>query len=140
MLTTASQVMNLSFWNLNINLEKIYGPSKWLYGRTSKLYKIIKTTLVIIKETWKSTFSKLIWWFKKMYCSYSTCSNSIIKVIKLMSSLGLIVHPSKSIISMPRNWIFRLCYKLNKYDINSYLSKEAKKIINLWSNISKPPR
>ena len=29
---------------------------------------------------------------------------------------------------MPRNSIFRLYYKLNKYDINSHTSKEAKKI------------
>ena len=33
-----------------------------------------------------------------MYCSYSACSNNIMKIIKLFSSLGLIVHPSKSVL------------------------------------------
>ena len=31
-------------------------------------------------------------------CSYSACSKSIMKIIKLMSSLELILHPSKSIL------------------------------------------
>ena len=33
-----------------------------------------------------------------MNCSFLTCSKNILKIIKLMSSLWLIVHPSKSIL------------------------------------------
>ena len=56
-----------------------------------------------------------------MYCSYSTCSNSIIKVIKLMSSLGLIVHPSKSIL-FPYQEIEYLDFAINSTNMTSTLT------------------
>ena len=56
-----------------------------------------------------------------MYCSYSTCSNNIIKVIKLMSSLGLIVHPSKSI-SFPCQEIEYLDFAINSTNMTSTLT------------------
>ena len=66
--------------------------------RTRKFTKLSKPPLSLLRKLERvlvaSYFDHLI----TMDCSYSACSKNIMKIIKLMSSLGLIVHPSKSIL------------------------------------------
>ena len=61
-----------------------------------KFTKLLKPSLSLLRKLERvlvaSYFDDLI----TIDCSYSACSNSIMKIIKLLSSLGLIVHPSKS--------------------------------------------
>ena len=69
---------------------------------------------------WQDILDDLLTWDY----SYSACSKNITWV----NSSSIKVY----IISMPRNWIFRLYYKLNKYHINSYPSKEAENCVTFW--------
>ena len=67
-----------------------------------------------------------------MDCSYSACSKIIMKIIKLMPSLGLIVYPSGSIL-FPCQEIEHLGFIINATDMtfNSHPIKEAEYIITL---------
>ena len=62
--------------------------------RPIKFTKLLKPPLPLLRKLERvlvaSYFDDLI----TMDCSYSACSKNIMKIIKLMPSLGLIVHPS----------------------------------------------
>ena len=65
-----------------------------------------------------------------MDCSYSDCSNNFMKIIKLMSSLGLIAHPSKSIFFACQE-IKYLGFVISSIKITTHPSKEAENYITL---------
>ena len=76
-----------------------------------KLERLLAASYFDDSITIASYFDDLI----TMDCSYSVCSKNIMKIIKLMSSLGLIVHSSKSVLfPCHKNLIFRFYYKINK--------------------------
>ena len=85
---------------MNINLYSfkfIVLPNGYTEG-PRKFTKLLKQPLLLLKKLERvlvaSYFDDLI----TLDRSYSACSKNIMKIIKLMSSLGFIVHPSKSIL------------------------------------------
>ena len=66
-------------------------------------------------------------------CSYSGCSKNIMKIIKLMPSLGLIVHPSKAIL-FPCQEIEYLGFIINSTNMTLTLTPVKKQNILVLSN------
>ena len=62
-----------------------------------KFKKLLKPPLPLLRKLERVFVVSYFDNFITMYCCYSHCSNNIMKIIKLMSSIGLIGHPSKSI-------------------------------------------
>ena len=78
--------------------------------------------------------------FITIYCSYSAYSKNIIKIIKLLSSLGLIVHPSKSIL-FPCQEIEYLGFIINSINITLTLTLVKKqKILLLFDKTLSSPQ
>ena len=70
-----------------------------------------------------------------MNCSYSACSKNIMKIIKLMSPFGLIVHPSKSIL-FPCQEIEYLGFIINSTNVTLTLTPvKRQKILVLCDEI-----
>ena len=78
-----------------------------------KFTKLLKPSLSLLRKLERvlvvSYFDDLI----TMDCSYSACSNNIMKIIELLSSLGLIVHPSLGLIVHPCQEIEYLGFIIN---------------------------
>ena len=95
-----------------------------------KFTKLLKPPLSLLRKLERvlvaSYFDNLI----AMDCSYSTCSKNIMKIIKLMSSLGLIAHPSKSIL-FPCQEIEYLGFIINSTNMTLALTLEAENFITL---------
>ena len=70
-------------------------PNRYTEG-PKKFTKLLKPPLSLLRKLERvlaaSYFDDLI----TIDCSYSACSNNVMKIIKLLSSFGLIVHPSKT--------------------------------------------
>ena len=108
--------------------------------QSRKFTKLLKPPLSLLRELERvlaaSYFDDLI----TMYCSYSACSKNIIKIIKLLSSLGLIVHPSKSIL-FPCQEIEYLGFIINSINITLTLTLVKKqKIVLLFDKILSSPQ
>ena len=102
MITAASQFMNcikkiLKFEYKSRLFKFTVLPNGYTEG-PRKFTKLLTPPLPLLRKLERvlvaSYFDDLI----TMDCSYSACSKNIMKIIKLMSSLGLIVHPSRSVL------------------------------------------
>ena len=63
-----------------------------------KFTKLLKPPLSLLRKLERVLVGSYFDDLMTMDCSYSACSNNIMKIIKQLSSLGLIVYPSKSVL------------------------------------------
>ena len=63
-----------------------------------KFTKLLKPPLSLLRKLERVLVASYCDDLMTMDCSYSACSNNIMKIIKQLSSLGLIVYPSKSVL------------------------------------------
>ena len=107
------------------------GPRKFTKFLKPHLSLLIKLERVLVANY----FDDLI----AMNCSYSACSNNIMKITKLLSSLGLIVHPSKSVL-FPCQEIEYLGFIINSTNMTLTLTLIKKqKILLLYDEILSSP-
>ena len=72
-------------------------PNGYTKG-TRKFTKLSKPPLSLLRKLERVVVASYFDHLITMDCIYSAYSKNIMKIIKLVSSLGLIVHPSKSIL------------------------------------------
>ena len=72
-------------------------PNGYTKG-TRKFTKLSKPSKSLLRKLERVVVASYFDHLITMDCIYSAYSKNIMKIIKLMSSLGLIVHPSKSIL------------------------------------------
>ena len=97
-----------------------------------KFTKLLKPPLSLLRKLERVLAASYFDDLMTMDCSYSACSNNIMKIIKQLSSLGLIVHPSKSVL-FPCQEIEYLGFIINSTNMTLILTLIKKQKILLSS-------
>ena len=92
-----------------------------------KIYKIAKTLLFVSKVT-TSYCSRFYWWFNYIGESFVTGERNIKLIVTLLDSLGIVVHPNKSI-TVPARSIKYLDFGTDFQSTTISLTKKKKACI-----------
>ena len=113
-------------------------PNGYMEG-PRKFTRLLKSPLSTLRKLEKALVARYFDDLITMDCSYSVCSSNMMKIIKLMLSLGLIVHPPNSIF-FPCQEITYLGLFINSTSMTLIPTLEKKqKIILLCDKILSSP-